>query len=98
MKKIEKQILIRNLSIIRYMFFSFFLFACNTDSNNSECIDCGNGLIDGYFYKKVNSEDIFNLSQLDISVNIDQCIRYKMDGVEFEDASIVEDCCCTIYN
>ena len=47
---------------------------------------------------EVSLTDIAKLSVIDITVNIGNCIRFKMDGEEFSSAEIVEDCCCNLYN
>jgi|TARA_B100002019_G_scaffold81307_1_gene70208 hypothetical protein len=55
-------------------------------------------LVDGYLYKNVMVEDITtSLLEIDSSIGLDQCIRYKTDGTDFTDAIVVDDCCCTIY-
>ena len=41
-----------------YLFLFFILIGCATTTNNSECTDCGEGLVDGYLYKNVMVEDI----------------------------------------
>ena len=41
-----------------YLFLSFILIGCGTITNNSECADCGGGMVDGYLYKNVMVEDI----------------------------------------
>jgi len=98
MKKIGKLVLNLRISINRYLVILCFFIACNAPSNNAECNDCGGGIIDGYLYKKVTLEDITtSLIDIEPSINIDQCIRYKMDGIDFTEATIVDDCCCTIY-
>ncbi len=98
MKKIEKLVLNIKISITIIMVFFFFI-GCNTSSsNNPECNDCGGGLIDGYLYKKVVMDDITSsLLEIDPSISIDECIRYKMDGMDFTEVETVDDCCCTIF-
>ena len=98
MKKIEKLVLNIKISIKIIMVFCIFI-GCNTSSsNNPECNDCGGGLIDGYLYKKVTIDDITSsLLEIDPSINIDECIRYKMDGIDFTEVETVDDCCCTIF-
>ena len=51
----------------------------------------------GFLYKEVSLEDVANLTEIGLSVNIGQCIRFKMDGTEFLDAMIVDECCCSLY-
>lgn len=98
MKKIEKLVLNIKISITIIMVFFFFI-GCNTSSsNNPECNDCGGGFIDGYQYKKVTIDDITSsLLEIDSSISIDECIRYKMDDIDFIEVETVDDCCCTIF-
>ena len=84
-------------SLCLFLFF-FILIGCDTTASNSQCTDCGEGLVDGYLYKNVMVEDITtSLLEIDSSIGLDQCIRYKTDGTDFTDAIVVDDCCCTIY-
>ena len=76
---------------------SFLLLNCETSTNNPDCNECGGGLLDGYLYKEVTIEDVAGLAEINVSVNIGKCIRFKMDGSEFSEAVIVDDCCCSIY-
>ena len=86
---------------MKYLFaiflVSFLLLNCETSTNNPDCIECGGGLLDGYLYKEVTIEDVAGLAEINVSVNIGKCIRFKMDGSEFSEAVIVDDCCCSIY-
>jgi len=61
------------------------------------CTNCGGGLIDGYLYKEVTFVDIAGLAEIDVSVNVGGCIRFRLDGTGFSDAEVVDDCCCTLY-
>tara|TARA_B100001250_G_scaffold192447_1_gene165431 strand:- start:1255 stop:1551 length:297 start_codon:yes stop_codon:yes gene_type:complete len=98
MKKIEQLVLNVKLSIKASLVIFLIFISCSAPSNNNECNDCGGGMIDGYLYKKVTLDDITaSLIEIEPSIIIDQCIRYKMDEVEFMEASIVDECCCTIY-
>ena len=74
------------------------MLSCNSGGSISDCTDCGGGVVDGYLYKKVTINDLADLTQINVSANIDQCIRFMMDGEDFSSATIVEECCCTIYN
>ena len=48
--------------------------------------------------KNVMVEDITtSLLEIDSSIGLDECIRYKSDGTDFTDATVVDDCCCSIY-
>ena len=98
MKKTGKLDHKANKFIILYIFLSFILIGCGTATNNSECGDCGEGLVDGYLYKNVMVEDITtSLLEIDSSIGLDECIRYKTDGTDFTYATVVDDCCCSIY-
>jgi len=83
-----------NLALI---FLSCFLLSCNTGAGDSDCTDCGGGLLDGYLYKEVTVEDVASLAEIDVSANVGKCIRFKMDGTEFSEATVVDDCCCIEY-
>ena len=76
----------------------FILVGCNTSTSISQCNDCNGGLVNGYLYKIVMVEDITaSLLEIDSSIGLDECIRYKTDGEEFIEALVVDDCCCTVY-
>lgn len=76
---------------------SFIFFNCEPNTNAPDCNECGGGLLDGYLYKEVTINDIASLAEINVSVNIGKCIRFKMDGADFSEAVIVDDCCCSIY-
>ena len=99
MKIIENLIL--KIKVMKHLFaiflVSFLLLNCETSTNNPDCNECGGGLLDGYLYKEVTIEDVAGLAEINVSVNIGKCIRFKMDGSEFSEAVIVDDCCCSIY-
>ena len=79
------------------IFLSCFLLSCNAGAGDSECTDCGGGLLDGYLYKEVTVEDVANLAEIDVTANVGKCIRFKPDGSEFSEATVVDDCCCIKY-
>jgi len=83
-----------NLALI---FISCFLLSCDAGAGDSECTECGGGLLDGYLYKEVTVEDVASLAEIDVSANVGKCIRFKMDGTEFSEATVVDDCCCIEY-
>ena len=83
-----------NLALI---FLSCFLLSCDAGSGDSECADCGGGLLDGYLYKEVTFNDIAGLAEIDVAVDVGKCIRFKMDGTDFSEATVVDDCCCVEY-
>ena len=97
MKKIE--MLVPNIKTsIKVIALLCFFLGCDTSSNTPECNECGGGLIDGYLYKNITIDDITSsLLDIDSSFSIDECIRYKMDGIDFTEAETVDDCCCTIF-
>ena len=97
MKRIEKLVPNIKISIKLIMVFFFFIGCSTSSSNNTECNDCGGGLLDGYFYKEVSIDDISNLAEINVNVEIGQCIRFKMIESEFSNAEIVDDCCCVQY-
>ncbi len=78
------------------LLFAFFLTIQCSDTD-TECNDCGGGLLDGYLYKEVSIDDISNLAEINVNVEIGQCIRFKMVESEFSNAEIVDDCCCVQY-
>jgi len=84
-------------SLIFIFLFLWTIYSCSSETINQDCNECGSGLLDGFLYKEVTLEDVASLTEIDLSVNIGQCIRFKMDGSEFSEAIIVEDCCCTLY-
>ena len=80
------------------IFLSCFLLSCDAGAGDSECTECGGGLLDGYLYKEVTVEDVAGLAEIDVSgVTVGKCIRLKLDGTEFSEATVVDDCCCIEY-
>ena len=75
----------------------WLIYSCSSGENNTECNECEGGLLDGFLYKEVTLEDIANLTEINVTMNIGQCIRFRMDGSEFSEATVVADCCCTVY-
>ena len=80
------------------IFLSCFLLSCDAGTGDPDCTDCGGGLLDGYLYKEVTVEDVASLAEIDVSANVGKCIRFKMDGTEFSEATVVDDCCCIEYH
>ena len=70
---------------------------CGGNSATSDCNECGGGLIDGFLYKEVTSEDLASLIQIDVTADLGACIRFKLDGEEMSEATVVDDCCCVEY-
>ena len=87
--------MVRSFSLLFLLLL--MIYNCNSGTNTADCNDCGGGLTDGFLYKEVSLEDVVNLTEIGLSVNIGQCIRFKMDGTEFLDAMIVDECCCSLY-
>ena len=57
-----------------YLFLFFILIGCDTTTTNSQCTNCGEGLVDGYLYKNVLVEDITtSLLEIDSSIGLDEC-------------------------
>jgi hypothetical protein len=84
--------------ILKSIFLLIFLINCSGSNSDTSCTECGGGLIDGYIFTEVTTDNIPNLTEKNISLNdIGKCIRVKMDDADFEDVSIVEDCCCVEY-
>ena len=54
-------------------------------------------MLNGYLYKEVTFNDIAGLAEIDIAVDVGKCIRFKMDGTDFSEAELVDDCCCVEY-
>ena len=71
---------------------------CTSETSNLDCIDCVDGLLDGYLYKEVTISDITKLNEIAITTEIGNCIRFKMDGKNFDSAEVVKDCCCNLFN
>ena len=80
-----------------FLILCIIIHSCNAGENGTDCFDCDGGIIDGFLYKEVSLGDIASLTEIGISANIGQCIRFKMDDSEFLDAIIVDDCCCSIF-
>ena len=89
--------------ILISIFLLIILINCGGNNSDSSCTECGGGLIDGYIFTEVTTDNIgtTNLTEKNISLNdIGKCIRVKMDLTDdnnFVDVSIVEDCCCVEY-
>tara|TARA_B100000676_G_C17773747_1_gene678129 strand:+ start:441 stop:695 length:255 start_codon:yes stop_codon:yes gene_type:complete len=77
--------------------FLSIIFIIQCSNNENDCNECGGGLLDGYLYKQVAIEDISDLTAINISAEIGECIRFKMIEGKFSDAKIVNDCCCVQY-
>ena len=83
--------------ILISIFLLFFLISCGGSNSDSNCTECGGGLLDGYLYKEVTFNDIAGLAEIDVTVDVGKCIRFKMDGAYFSDAALVDDCCCVEF-
>ena len=78
-------------------FLLIFMINCGSSNSDSSCTECGGGLLDGYLYKEVTFNDIAGLAEIDVTVDVGKCIRFKMDGTDFSEATVVDDCCCVEY-
>ena len=83
--------------ILILYFLLFFLIGCGDSSSDFSCTECGGGLLDGYLYKEVTVDDIAGLTNINVTAEIGKCIRFKLDGEDFNDAEVVDDCCCVEY-
>ena len=83
--------------ILISIFLLIFLINCGGSNSDSTCTECGGGLLDGYLYKEVTVNDIAGLAEIDVNVDVGKCIRFKMDGTDFSEATVVDDCCCVEY-
>ena len=73
----------------------FLLVNCE---DNPECVSCGGGLLEGFFFKKVTQDDLAEIGNIE-GMNIGICIRYQLLGLtdeefDLETITIVDDCCC----
>ena len=85
------------MKTLKKKIFLFYFLNCASQVDNSACIDCGDGLLDGFLYKEVILTDIPKLNNIASSTEIGDCIRFKMDGDDFIFAEIVENCCCNLF-
>ena len=83
--------------ILISIFLLVFLINCGGNNSDSSCTECGGGLLNGYLYKEVTFNDIAGLAEIDVAVDVGKCIRFKMDGTDFSEATVVDDCCCVEY-
>jgi len=83
--------------ILISIFLLIFLINCGGSNSDSSCNECGGGLLDGYLYKEVTFNDIAGLAEIDPTIDVGKCIRFKMDGTDFSEAAGVDDCCCVEY-
>ena len=71
-------------------FFLFYFLNCASQVDNSDCIDCGDGLLDGFLHKEVILLDIPKLNNIAINAEIRESIRFKIDGDRSIYAEIIE--------
>ena len=59
------------------------------------CDECGGSILDGYLFNEVTTEDLSAIGDQE-GIEVGACIRYKLDGAEFdlETVKVVDDCCC----
>ena len=64
-------------------------------SENIKCDNCNDEMINDYLFKKVTLDDLItNLLEVNPSISINQCIKYKIIDSDYENVIIVDDCCC----
>lgn len=86
----------KTLTIVGALLVLVFVCGCNSD----ECGNCGGGVEDGYFFKRVTSDDLLQLSSDFPDMQLEQCIRFKFDvndEFDLETVTLVDDCCCDLY-
>ena len=49
------------MKTLRIFFILFFFFSCYSNVDNSDCMDCGGGLLDGFLYKEVALNRYFQI-------------------------------------
>ena len=52
---------------LKILLLLFLHVSCTSETDNTNCMDCGEGLLDGYLYKEVTLTDIPKLSEIEIS-------------------------------
>jgi hypothetical protein len=80
-------------SILITSLFTFIFFtACEKDEG---CDECGGTILDGYLFNEVTTDDLTTLGAVE-GIEEGVCIRYTLDGSEFdlETVKVVDDCCC----
>jgi len=97
LSQINKENLLFTFSIgTIFIWAALSLGGCNI---KNDCVDCGGGLLDGYLYKVVSTDDLASVPDLDI----ESCIRFKYtvltnDEIDSETVTVVNDCCCKEYS
>ena len=79
----------RNILLISFLAMLVFP-ACEKEEG---CDDCGGTILDGYFFSEVSTADLAVLGAFE-DIEVGACIRYKLDGAEFDAVKVVDDCCC----
>lgn len=71
------------------------LFIHTACEEKKGCDDCGGGILEGFIFKEVTTDDLSALGTVE-GIELGVCIRYKLDGTEFdlETVKVVDDCCC----
>ncbi len=77
-----------------FLIFGFIFSSCQ--KNTKGCDECGGSILDGYFFNEVKTEDLIVLGEIE-GIQVGACIRYKLDGTDFDltTVQVVDDCCCT---
>ena len=78
------------MKTLKKKIFLFYFLNCTSPVDNADCIDCSDGLLDGFLYKEVILSDIPKLNNIAINAEIGGSIRFKMDGDRSIFAEIVE--------
>ena len=78
------------MKTLRIFLILFFFFSCYSNVDNTDCMDCGGGLLDGFLYKEVAPADISKLNNIAINAEIRESIRFKIDGDRSIFAEIIE--------
>ena len=77
--------------------FVFVLVGCGEDTlSSSDCNDCNDSLNDDYLYKEIMVSDLVEFQSIDDSINVGNCIRYKLIEEDYSSVAVVNNCCCII--
>lgn len=81
---------------MKKIFLTIGLLFVACQNQNEGCDSCGGTILDGYYFSEVTTEDLTTLGTVE-NIEVGACIRYKLDGTDFdlETVKVVDDCCCT---
>ena len=71
--------------------------SCVSQIDNTGCIDCENGLLNGFLNKEVILTDIPKFNSIAVSAKAEEYLRYKKNSDNFIFAEIVKSCCCNLF-